>query len=132
MPIDLLIFCRPGAAIPSAAPASGAAPNTTGTTDATSTPPQPGMPNAAVLGQLAQMMAQLGGGAPGSGFPPSMSPFQQPSSDPPEVRFQNQLEQLAAMGFVNREANISALISTFGDVNAAVERLLSSNNQFQQ
>lgn len=82
-------------------------------------------------------MAQLGGGGipgsgiPGSGFAPS--PFQQASSDPPEVRYQNQLEQLTAMGFVNREANIRALISTFGDVNAAVERLLSSNNsQFQQ
>lgn len=85
-------------------------------------------------------MAQLGGGGipgsgipgsgiPGSGFPPS--PFQ-PSSDPPEVRYQNQLEQLTAMGFVNREANIRALISTFGDVNAAVERLLASNSQFQQ
>lgn len=89
------------------------------------------MPNAAQLGQLAQLMAQLGGGVPGSGFPPAMSPFQQ-SSDPPEVRYQSQLEQLAAMGFVNREANVTALISTFGDVNAAVERLLASNNQFQQ
>lgn len=127
MLLDSLICNRPGAA-----PASGTEPPTTTSEsiDATSTPPQPGMPNAAVLGQLAQMMAQLGGGAPGSGYPPS--PFQQQSSDPPEVRFQNQLEQLAAMGFVNREANISALISTFGDVNAAVERLLSSNNQFQQ
>jgi ubiquilin len=32
------------------------------------------------------------------------------------------------MGFVNREANIQALIATFGDVNAAVERLLGSQN----
>lgn len=109
---------------------SGTTPASTGTANTTSTPTtQPGVPNAAQLGQLAQLMAQLGGGVPG--FPPSMSPFQQ-SSDPPEVRYQSQLEQLAAMGFVNREANVTALISTFGDVNAAVERLLASNNQFQQ
>lgn len=44
---------------------------------------------------------------------------------PPEQRYQAQLEQLAAMGFVNREANLQALISTFGDINAAVEKLLA-------
>ena len=35
------------------------------------------------------------------------------------------MEQLVAMGFVNREANLQALIATFGDVNAAIERLLN-------
>jgi len=45
---------------------------------------------------------------------------------PPEERYRGQLEQLANMGFLNREANIQALIATFGDVNAAVERLLQS------
>nr|XP_030113216.3 ubiquilin-1 isoform X6 [Taeniopygia guttata] len=44
----------------------------------------------------------------------------------PEVRFQQQLEQLSAMGFPNREANLQALIATGGDINAAIERLLSS------
>lgn len=44
---------------------------------------------------------------------------------PPEQRYQAQLEQLAAMGFVNRDANLQALIATFGDINAAVERLLA-------
>ncbi|XP_050532088.1 ubiquilin-1 [Daktulosphaira vitifoliae] len=44
----------------------------------------------------------------------------------PEERYSSQLEQLSAMGFVNREANLQALIATFGDINAAVERLLSS------
>ncbi|CAH8558866.1 unnamed protein product [Schistosoma turkestanicum] len=46
---------------------------------------------------------------------------------PPEQRYQAQLEVLASMGFVNREANLQALIATFGDVNAAVDRLLQSN-----
>ncbi|CAG9813493.1 unnamed protein product [Phaedon cochleariae] len=47
------------------------------------------------------------------------------SSMAPEQRYQAQLEQLAAMGFVNREVNLQALVSTFGDVNAAVEKLLA-------
>ncbi|NXU34882.1 UBQL1 protein, partial [Drymodes brunneopygia] len=44
----------------------------------------------------------------------------------PEVRFQQQLEQLSAMGFLNSEANLQALIATGGDINAAIERLLGS------
>lgn len=47
------------------------------------------------------------------------------SAVPPEQRYQAQLDQLAAMGFVNREANLQALIATYGDINAAVEKLLA-------
>jgi ubiquilin len=47
----------------------------------------------------------------------------------PEQRFASQLDQLASMGFVDRQANIQALSATFGDVNAAVERLLASRQQ---
>merc|ERR1719300_2080363 len=50
---------------------------------------------------------------------------------PPEERFACQLEQLANMGFVDRQANIQALIATMGDVNAAVERLLAGTVQGQ-
>ncbi|GJQ69927.1 hypothetical protein Trydic_g13329 [Trypoxylus dichotomus] len=50
---------------------------------------------------------------------------QNDSNIPPEQRYRTQLEQLTAMGFVNREANLQALIATFGDINAAVERLLA-------
>jgi len=42
----------------------------------------------------------------------------------PEQRFASQLEQLASMGFPDREANIRALTATLGDVNAAIDRLL--------
>ncbi|XP_005098562.1 ubiquilin-1 [Aplysia californica] len=42
----------------------------------------------------------------------------------PEQRFASQLEQLSTMGFVDRDANIRALTATFGDVNAAIDRLL--------
>merc|ERR1719308_319445 len=44
----------------------------------------------------------------------------------PEERFASQLDQLASMWFVDRQANIQALVATFGDVNAALERLLQS------
>ncbi|XP_064461063.1 ubiquilin-1-like [Ornithodoros turicata] len=56
----------------------------------------------------------------------SMAAQQAGANQPPEERYRSQLEQLVSMGFVNREANIQALIATFGDVNAAVERLLQS------
>ncbi|KOB76757.1 Ubiquilin 1,2 [Operophtera brumata] len=55
----------------------------------------------------------------------AMANNQTDTSQPPEQRYSQQLEQLAAMGFLNREANLQALIATFGDVNAAVERLLA-------
>ncbi|XP_054754986.1 ubiquilin-1-like [Lytechinus pictus] len=46
-------------------------------------------------------------------------------AQPPEVRFQAQLQQLSSMGFVDREANIRALTATGGDVTAAIDRLLA-------
>nr|XP_044994303.1 ubiquilin-4 isoform X1 [Jaculus jaculus] len=64
--------------------------------------------------QLMQQMIQLLAGSGSSQVPV------------PEVRFQQQLEQLNSMGFVNREANLQALIATGGDINAAIERLLGS------
>ncbi|XP_049636237.1 ubiquilin-3-like [Suncus etruscus] len=44
----------------------------------------------------------------------------------PEIHFHVQLEQLRAMGFLNPEANLQALIATGGDVDAAVEKLRQS------
>ncbi|KAM9512721.1 ubiquilin-4-like [Salvelinus alpinus] len=68
--------------------------------------------------QLMQQMLQMfaGGGGGGSST----------QTGTPEVRFQQQLDQLSAMGFINREANLQALIATGGDINAAIERLLGS------
>ncbi|XP_031564727.1 ubiquilin-1-like [Actinia tenebrosa] len=88
--------------------------NTTTTTPSTGTT---GMPNPLLsgLGQdpaMAQLMSQM------------MSSMAQGQNQNPEVRFQTQLEQLASMGFVDRQRNIQALIATGGDVNAAIERLL--------
>lgn len=83
-----------------------------------------------------------------------MSSSSNPSA-PPEERYASQLDTLTSMGFANREANLqgkqigrrfnltemnskklnqfivisfqTALIATFGDINAAVERLLALN-----
>jgi ubiquilin len=48
----------------------------------------------------------------------------QPVADP-EAAYATQLQQLQDMGFFDRETNIRALQATGGNVNAAVERLLS-------
>ncbi|GLH05657.1 Ubiquilin-1 [Gryllus bimaculatus] len=61
----------------------------------------------------------------------SMSAPSVNTNQPPEERYHAQLEQLTAMGFVNRDANLQALIATFGDINAAVERLLQSRQMSQ-
>lgn len=45
----------------------------------------------------------------------------------PEQRFENQLKTLNDMGFTDREANIRALEACHGNVNRAVERLISEN-----
>ncbi|XP_051926573.1 ubiquilin-4 isoform X2 [Hippocampus zosterae] len=78
-----------------------------------SSPSSAGTPPNVAQQQLMQQMLQMfaGGGA---------------ANQTPEVRFQSQLDQLNAMGFINREANLQALIATGGDINAAIERLLGS------
>lgn len=66
----------------------------------------------------------VGGGAmPGAAFS-QLQPPSPPSN--PEVDYATQLQQLHDMGFWDREANIRALVATFGNVNAAVERLLAN------
>ena len=47
------------------------------------------------------------------------------SQQPPEERFASQLQQLESMGFTNRERNIRALVQSFGNVEAAIEIILS-------
>lgn len=47
-------------------------------------------------------------------------------TEPPETRFRAQLEQLEEMGFSERQANVRALLATGGNVEAAIEYLLSN------
>uniref|UniRef100_A0A3Q2H937 Ubiquilin-4 n=1 Tax=Equus caballus TaxID=9796 RepID=A0A3Q2H937_HORSE len=96
---------------PSAGSNTGSAPEAPTSSPA---PPATSSPTGASSAQqqLMQQMIQL---LAGSG-----------NSQMPEVRFQQQLEQLNSMGFINREANLQALIATGGDINAAIERLLGS------
>ena len=42
-----------------------------------------------------------------------------------EERYATQISQLESMGFSNKDSNLRALKATSGNVNAAVERLLS-------
>merc|ERR1712012_1341333 len=108
----------------SAAPAAGTPSSAAATSPSSgqSSTPAPGqqtpqMPGDPMFNQfMTQMLGQMRAGNP---------------DQPPEERFASQLEQLASMGFVDRQANIQALIATMGDVNAAVERLLSGTVQGQ-
>ncbi|XP_019868813.1 ubiquilin-2 [Aethina tumida] len=88
--------------------------NTVPATNPVAPNPNPAAPNVRT-DTLAELFSQM------------MSGMMQNNNTPPEELYRSQLEQLAEIGFTNREANIRALVSTFGDVNAAVERLLTQD-----
>ena len=69
----------------------------------------------------AQQMAAMGAGA-GIGAAAPAQP-----QEPPEVRFQVQLQQLNEMGFWDAAKNIRALLAAGGNVNVAIEMLFSDN-----
>lgn len=83
---------------------------------------------AALMGQLFQGMTVGGGGGGGAVGGVGGGDIGGGTQQPPEERFRAQLEQLANMGFVDRAANIRALTATFGDVTAAIERLLNGSS----
>jgi len=117
MPPNMVPPVVPGAAAGAATPAS---PSSTPASTTTTTAEGQAAPavNPDQFSQfMTQMMGQMRAGNP---------------DQPPEERFASQLDQLASMGFVDRQANVQALIATMGDVNAAVERLLASNVQGQR
>ncbi|CAK9809594.1 UBQLN1 [Anthophora quadrimaculata] len=106
-----------GLSVPPVPPTTTATVTTTNTTASTSQPSDTNQqdPFSQFMARMVSAMAlNRGVGVDGQPAPP------------PEERYRAQLEQLTAMGFVNRDANLQALIATFGDINAAVERLLSN------
>jgi len=85
----------------------------------------------AAMQRVSQALARVDPTAFGAGVGATsgaaFSQFQPPSPPSnPEVDYATQLQQLHDMGFWDREANIRALVATFGNVNAAVERLLAN------
>ncbi|KAJ1961221.1 Ubiquitin domain-containing protein DSK2b [Dimargaris xerosporica] len=64
----------------------------------------------------------MGAGADNAGFNAGGGD----SDEPPEHRYQIQLQQLNEMGFYDASKNIRALLATNGNVNAAIEYLLSN------
>lgn len=56
---------------------------------------------------------------------PSQQPQPQQTAEPAEVRYRDQLAQLEEMGFSEKTANVRALLATGGNVQAAIEYLLS-------
>merc|ERR1719333_24735 len=111
--------------------AAGGAPAATpgGGAPAPTNPAAGGMPGAGMFNpaminnMLAGMAVNPGGGNPAAGGGGGM-PAPPPAQDP-ALRFASQISQLCDMGFMDTDANLRALIATGGNVNAAVERLLS-------
>merc|ERR1711953_26281 len=91
------------AASPSTTTTTTTTPATDSTTSATPSTPRGGDNSQQAFSQLMQQMVTSMAG--------------QGLNAPPEERFRTQLETLASMGFVDRQANIQALIGTYGDVN---------------
>jgi len=71
-------------------------------------------------------MSSSGGGAPA--FPPmfGMPPTQQQQQAPAD-RYRNQLQQLYGMGFDDEQRCLAALESSYGNLNRAVDMLLSGD-----
>ena len=108
------------AASPSAAPASATNPTSPSSSAPTPATPSSGT-NEGNQQAYSQLMQQMITSMAGQGI-----------NNPPEERFRTQLETLASMGFVDRPANIQALVATYGDVNAAIDRLLNSRPSGEQ
>ncbi|KCV72341.1 hypothetical protein H696_01735 [Fonticula alba] len=90
------------------------------------------------LAHLEQLLSAFGGAAGAGAGAAGGSPFNfggaaaaaQAPAEPPESRFQVQLSMLQDMGFHDSAANIRALLSSGGRVDAAVEYLLRSPPDF--
>jgi len=109
-----------GANTTAASPTSTTNTPTTTTTESTTTQSTPmsgigGTDSQPSQQAFSQLMQQMVTSMAGQGL-----------NTPPEERFRVQLETLASMGFVDRQANIQALVATYGDVNAAIDRLLGA------
>ena len=87
----------------------------TGTGSGTAT----GMGGTGGMGGMAGME-----GMGGMGGMPGMPGMPAADSRPPEEAYASQLQQLKDMGFFDEAQNIRALQATFGNVSAAIERLL--------
>lgn len=90
---------------------------------ATDTSNSQSLPNSQSMTEATRMLSQMLGTAQRT---EGATGTNQDNSDglQPEARYSQQLQQLSEMGFTNRAANLEALIATFGDINAAIARLL--------
>lgn len=99
--------------------------NTSSTTNTTSstgnTTTNANQPNISQLNQMLNQMLSVGLDNANPANPPAQSLSE---------RYRDQLEQLTAMGFTNREENLNALAECFGDVNRAIEKLLNNGQSY--
>ena len=74
---------------------------------------------------MQSMMGMMGGLNQPNMFNSQPMNFQQPQQVNYKELYKNQLVQLKDMGFINEEANIDALKKCDGNVQFAIERLIS-------
>lgn len=97
---------------PTAPPVSSAAPPATPTQTA---------PGADFNSMLSNVFANINTPPTAGGIPAANAG----AAVSPAIRYASQISQLCDMGFFDADANLRALVATNGNVNAAVERLLS-------
>lgn len=82
-------------------------------------------PFAAMMGSGGMAGGMAGGGNPFAAMMGPGSSAPGAPTQPPEERFRVQLDKLRDMGFTDQQANIAALQATSGNLDAAIDRLLS-------
>jgi len=149
LPLGAQQSAFPAPGVPNTNPTNPANPTTATTPSTGSPPPNPfqfgaspaaaGGFNPALMQQMlaaSHAMAQGAGaaggwggfGGGGAGYGMGSPPVPAPSDPrPPEERFQVQLQQLQDMGFINASQNVRALLATGGNVQGAVDYILSGS-----
>lgn len=109
-------FPPPAGGTPAAPPVTPTAPAVPAQPAPTPTAPPAADFNAMLTNVLTNMNAAPPAGTPAVNTGATVAP---------EIRYAAQISQLCDMGFFDADANLRALVATGGNVNAAVERLLS-------
>jgi len=117
--------------MPFQAPPTQPQPNTQPNIQPNTQPPMPDLASMMNNPMVQQYMNSMGGNMPA--FNPAQTPFGIPPQQPPanvnyEELYKDQLVHLKEMGFTNKEVNIDVLKQCYGNVEAAIERLLSMFN----
>merc|ERR1712183_481726 len=92
----------------------------------TAEPAEKAMENAELPQDSPAVLSGLHPKSPAANFKTSFNLFLQAEQESPEVRYKGQLQAMANMGFTDKEACIQALHNCDGNMNKAVDSLMST------